>query len=99
MNSSAPNAARRILALWLPRLPTDRLTRIRASKQQADPRPLIVVAKVDNALRISALEPRAQALGLSPGQPLAHARAMVPALHVAEADEAADAQLLERISD
>jgi protein ImuB len=41
----------------------------------------------------------ASKLGLAVGQPLANARAMVPHLRVAEADEKADAKLLEDIAD
>src|SRR5882672_5500345 len=89
---------RRILALWLPRLPTDRLQR-RQNGGAPDKRPLVVVAKIDNALRLTAVDGKAAALNLAPGMPLADARAMIPSLIVAEADDAADAKLLEAIAD
>lgn len=58
-----------------------------------------MVEKAENALRLSALDRKASALGLSIGQPLANARAMLPALKVMAANEPADLKLLERIAD
>jgi protein ImuB len=57
------------------------------------------VAKVDNALRLCALDRKATALGLSVGMPLANARAMLPELKVMATNEPADRKLLERIAD
>lgn len=97
------SSARRILALWFPRLPTDRLKRhtreaysFRASPDAA---PLVVAAKSGNALRITAADTKAAHLGLRAGMPLADARAMLPKLDVASADEAADRRLLETVAD
>jgi protein ImuB len=59
----------------------------------------VVVAKVDNALRLSALDRKATSLGLAIGQPLANARAMLPALKVVAANEPDDLKLLIRIAD
>lgn len=59
----------------------------------------MVAAKIDNAMRIYALDALASKFGLSVGQPLANARAMIDPLEVIEADEAADAKLLEQIAD
>jgi protein ImuB len=89
-------STRRILALWLPRLPTDRLIRKAASPFNA---PLVISGRSGNALHIHALEARAQRLGLHKGQPLANARAMVQPLNVVAADERADARLLDGIAD
>src|SRR4051794_15363535 len=100
-----PHSTRRIMALWLPRLPTDRLTRPRAkgvpetNHCAPSKTPLIVSHKVSNALYVYALEARAQKLGLYKGQPLANARAMVQPLTIVAADEKADAALLEKIAD
>ena len=52
-----------------------------------------------NALRLSALDRKATSLGLSIGQPLANARAMLSELKVMAANEGADHKLLERIAD
>lgn len=92
---------RRIVALWFPRLPTDRLQRReQAQKTPAlEAPPLVLVAKTDNALRLSAVDRKATALGLTIGQPLANARAMLPELKVVAANDPADLKLLTRIAD
>src|SRR6266702_2449740 len=86
---------RRILALWFPRLPADRLTR----KNGGAPfeAPLVVSGKNGNALHVHALDTRAARLGLYKGQPLANARAMAQPLKIVPADERADAALLDGI--
>ena len=89
------------MALWFPRLPTDRLQR-REQAQQAsalEAPPLVLVTKVDNALRLSAVDRKATALGLTIGQPLANARAMLPELKVVAANDPADLKLLTQIAD
>jgi len=60
---------------------------------------LVLVAKTDNALRLTAVDGRAASLGLRVGMPLADARAMLPALKVMAANRPADVKLLERIAD
>ena len=59
----------------------------------------MLVAKVDNALRLSAVDRKATSLGLTIGQPLANARAMLPELKVVAANDPADLKLLTRIAD
>ena len=59
----------------------------------------MIVAKVKNAMSLQAVDRRATSLGLSFGQPLANARAMLPELKVVQADEKADAKLLGQIAD
>ncbi len=103
---------RRILSLWLPRLPTDRIKRQRevssskvssseANAAPAEPSdaPMIVVAKESNALQIFALDDAAARIGLEIGLPLANARAICPQVQVFDADEVADAKLLNDIAD
>src|SRR5579863_8403447 len=85
--------SRRIVALWFPYLATDRLRARRPLEK-----PLVVAVKEKNALRISAADPCAEKLGLACGMALADARAMVPDLDVAAADDAADLRLLEKIA-
>jgi protein ImuB len=88
---------RRLLALWFPRLPTDRLKR---HKPQAfASKPLVVVEKEKNALRLFAVDTVAENFGLRVGQPLANARAMVPELDVVPANHHADAALLIQLAD
>ena len=95
---------RRILSLWLPRLPIDRIQRqlagsAAASVENATGAPSVVVAKQNNALQIYALDDAAAHGGLEIGQPLANARAICPELMVFDADQVADAKMLEDIAD
>src|SRR6266404_4262328 len=90
---------RRILSLWLPRLPIDRIKRQLWRSSAAPANPCIVVAKQNNALQISALDDAAARLGLEPGLPLANARAICPQLQIFDADEAADAKALNAITE
>ncbi|MGL5166838.1 MAG: Y-family DNA polymerase [Afipia sp.] len=90
---------RRILSLWLPRLPTDRLKRLPGDAAPDDAHPCVVVAKLNNALQIAALNDAAASIGLEVGLPLANARAVCPDVQVFDADAAADAQLLGDIAD
>jgi protein ImuB len=95
--------SRRILALWFPTLPTDRLQRrkkrpVVSGKAPPDP-PQIVAAKQGGALVLHAVDRKALALGLARGMALADARAMVPDIAVAAADEPADLHLIEQIAD
>ncbi len=93
------SANRRILALWLPLLPIDRIVRRRKARKEApSDLPLVVAAKIDNALRLTAVDRTAMRLRLSIGMALADARARIPALDVTEADENADAALLESVA-
>src|SRR5450432_2852484 len=89
---------RRILSLWLPRLPIDRIKRQLCQDTAAPANPSIVVAKQNNALQIFALDDAAARLGLDIGLPLANARAICPQLQVFDADEAADALALNAIA-
>jgi protein ImuB len=89
---------RRILSLWLPRLPIDRIKRQLWQDTAAPANPSIVVAKQNNALQIFALDDAAAHLGLDVGLPLANARAICPQLQVFDADEAADARALNAIA-
>src|SRR5262245_47024875 len=101
----------RILSLYLPRLSTDRLIRLsrkgaaRSGSSGALPEtisekaPLAVAAKIKNALRVVAIDENAERRGIRLDTTLADARGAVPDLVVAEADEAADRALLEKLAD
>jgi protein ImuB len=93
---SACLQSRRYLAVWLAYLPTDRIERA-LSPRPAEPR--AIVREVKSALRLAALNPAADALGLRVGMPLADARAMYPSLIVDHADDVADRHLAEAICD
>src|SRR6185437_13904477 len=92
---------RRILALWLPRFSTDRLTCLIASPDRTTfaKAPLVVAGRANNALYVYALNKAAARAGIYRGQPLANARAMIQNLKIVPADEKADAELLEGIAD
>src|SRR6185369_8299573 len=90
---------RRILSLWLPRLPIDRIQRQLSSNDAQVEFPSVVVAKDHNALLLYAVDEIAARAGLSIGLPLANARAICPELTVYDADEAADRKTLEDIAD
>ncbi len=104
--AAAPGARarQRILSLWLPYLPTDRLQREaggptwRAARRLGDA-PVAIAGKVDNALKLAAIDETAAARGLRFGQALADARGAVPALVVHEDDPGADAALLQAIAE
>jgi protein ImuB len=90
----------RILSLWLPNLPTDRLRRRArpetrsAGAAPAAARPLVTYDSLNDALRLAAIDPVAAAAGLRPGMMLADARALVPALEVQAAEPERDLELL-----
>jgi len=104
---ASSESRRRIIALWFPRLPTDRLQRRwKAQEASRDPSvaqgeapPLVVAAKIKNAMRITALDRKATAANLAQGMALADARAMLPALKVVQYNEMGERELLNRIAD
>lgn len=79
---------------------TDRLVRlaIQAGRKQGE-HPLVVVARKGNILALVGADANARRQGLRPGLAFADAKARVPQLEVAEHDETADADLLERLAD
>ncbi len=100
---------RRYLALWFPFLPADRLKLDRQAAERKNHCALspdaphleasvVLIAKIKGALRIDAVGPDAAELGLAPGMALADARALYPALQVADADPAGDAALLAQLA-
>ena len=92
----AVSSRRRHLAVWFPFLPTDRLWRA-----QADPAPpeypVVLVDKDQGALRLTAANPGALSLGLSPGMTLADARARVPDVKALPHDGETDGRLLRAV--
>ena len=102
--TNACSGKRRYLALWFPFLPAERLRidapeRFAPSPSETPPdAPLVLVTKVKGALRLAAVDPQAQTLGLTPGLGLADARARHPDLAVAELNEMADRRWLDRMT-
>ena len=105
MTSRFAKDGRRMLALWFPHLPAERILRQRLgrswrSRPSGERRAALVVSHRDaNAQRIAALDEQAEALGLKPGMGVADARAMHPSIEVVEADAQADRRLLEGLAD
>ncbi len=96
---SAPAMRRRYLALCFPWLATERLRSLQPTAgQQTAEVPLALVARVGNAMRLSAVDVRAAGMGLIPGLALADARARVPELRVCDADHEADRCWLQRLA-
>ncbi|MEZ5996053.1 MAG: DNA polymerase Y family protein [Hyphomonadaceae bacterium] len=83
------------LAIFLPRLATDRLIR---SGRAHEGKPLAVYAKEANAFVLKGLDARASALGLRLAMSLADARAIQPDLETAEAAPQEDARTLDMIA-
>jgi protein ImuB len=85
----------RILSVWLPSWPTQRLHRTDAASPD---RPTATVEAVRGQHQLKAVCPRAAMLGLRPGQALAQARAIYPDLTTIDADPATDRAALERLA-
>ncbi|MEQ1752942.1 MAG: DNA polymerase Y family protein [Micropepsaceae bacterium] len=91
---------RRYLAIWFSHLTTDRIERglsLPSAGNASEPR--IVVAEIKSALRLCAMNPSASQLGIKVSTVLADVRAMYPGIIVEQADDQADARLLEAVSD
>ena len=91
---------RRVVSVWLPTFPTDRLRRANTPPADGPPAPRPLVTRLHDGRRtiIAAADAAAQALGLYPGMALAHAQAMVPGLLVADADPAGDDRARARLA-
>jgi len=86
---------RRYLSLWFPRLGAERALRARRG---APPGPFAVAAEAGGALILASLSVEAEAAGLSPGQKLAAARAVCPALVTEPADPPGEAAFLDSLA-
>jgi protein ImuB len=98
------SSAQRILALAFPHLSTDRIARRKwgpswRSTRRPEAQPLVCSGRLNNAMRLTALDEAAEAIGLRKNQAVAEARAICPKLDVLEEDPAADRRLLDGIAD
>jgi protein ImuB len=85
---------RRVVSLWLPTWPTDRLRKLGVPPDAA-----LVTAEHDRRRRvIAAVDAIAAQAGLYPGMPVAQAQALVPDLTVLEARADDDAAALRRLA-
>jgi protein ImuB len=92
---------RRILCLWLPRWPIDRLrlSQRKNSAAPADEIPFATVADAAGRRLLAAVNPAAAAAGLAPGMPLADALSFLPGLATALAEPAEDAAALRGLAE
>ncbi|MGO6842664.1 MULTISPECIES: Y-family DNA polymerase [Rhizobium] len=86
----------RVVSIFFPDLPTDRIRR-------ADPaipveQPIAVISKSGSKRWVSAADPAARKAGVHVGMPAAKAQALFQGLRMIDADLAADAAALERIT-
>ncbi|WP_280752796.1 Y-family DNA polymerase [Rhizobium mongolense] len=93
-----------MLSLSFPHLPTDRIARKRwglswRSAGRPDAPPIVCSGRLNNAMRLTALDEVAERIKLKKNQGVAEARAIYPLLDVIEEDLAADRRLLEGIAD
>ncbi len=87
----------RVLCVFLPTWPTDRLKRSESSPQLPDT-PFVTAHRIGSRRLIHSACARAQSIGLHAGMAIAHAQAIVPALSIAEADPASDQAALNRLA-
>ena len=92
---------RRIMYLWLPRWPINRLRLLQRKNIGAPAEEAPFATVVDTAGRrlLAAVNPAATAAGLSPGMPLADALSFLPGLATALAKPAEDAAALRRLAE
>lgn len=88
----------RIVSLWLPHLPIERLRRQRGRRFQPSRVPFALSEAGPHGLEVAAINAPAATLGIVAGQRLADARAMVPGLFVEPIDRDADADFLRRLA-
>lgn len=89
---------KRVVSVWFPRLPSDRVLRARASITANDNRPFVLTHHEKNTDRIYCLNAAAEAQGLHRGMGFADARAYCPDLHSQPADPQADARFLNMLA-
>src|SRR6516165_8321790 len=92
---------RRIMYLWLPLWPIDRLrlSHRKSSAAPADKFPFATVSDAAGRRLLAAVNPAAAAAGLAPGMPLADALSFLPSLVAAAAQPAEDAAALRRLAE
>ncbi|MDQ1902839.1 DNA polymerase Y family protein [Paracoccus sp. WLY502] len=88
----------RVISVYLPLWPIDRLKRQAPDAAPSPKAPLVLAGRVGNRRLVTTACARAQDLGISAGMPVSKAQAMVPGLQVLPHDPAADAASLERLA-
>lgn len=89
---------RRVVSLYLPTWPTDRLRWRMGDTAPSPESPLVTAARDGQRRVVAAADRAARALGVEVGLDLAQAQAHVPGLHIVSADPVADAAALDRLA-
>ena len=88
----------RVISVFLPMWPVDRLRRQEDASAPSAEAPLIVAGRVGNRRLVTAACPAARGAGLRVGMPVTKAQALVPDLRVELANPREDAASLERLA-
>src|SRR5262245_42903239 len=78
------HAMRRVISLYLPRWPSDRLRRKSGNAPTRD-KPLVTAVMQGSRRVLASVDEAAQRLGLRAGMTVTHAQSLVPELHVVNA--------------
>jgi protein ImuB len=89
---------RRVVSVWLPYWPTDRLRKAMRTGAPPSDRPFATASHDGRRRILAAVDTAARGEGLTPGMTVAHARMLVPELVVLDADPAADLAGLHRLA-
>jgi len=89
---------RRVVSLYLPTWPTDRLRRRLGADAPSPETPVVLIGRVGRRRVVVASDGAAQGLRLYPGMAAAQARALVSDLVVHDHDPAGDAKALEQLA-
>jgi protein ImuB len=87
---------RRVISVWLPELPIDRLRRL--GRLPETETPFVTAAHDGNRRVVAAACPAARAAGIAVGMKLSHAQALCPGLAIAAAEPEADAAWLDDLA-
>jgi protein ImuB len=88
----------RVVSLYLPTWPTDRLRRMAGGEALPAEAPLVLIGREGTRRVVTAANAAATGLGLHAGMPAAKAQALVPGLIVRDADPAGDGAALTRLA-
>jgi len=89
---------RRVISIFLPTWPTDRLRRQPGAAVPPPDKPLVTAIHDGRRQSVAAVDAASRAEGLGPGMPLAQAQAMVQGLAVVPADPEGDRQALDALA-
>jgi protein ImuB len=89
---------KRVVSMWFPRLPSDRVLRACLQQTANDNRPFALIHHEKNTDRIYCLNQVAESQGLHRGMGVSDARAYCPELQSQPADRGADAKFLQMLA-